>query len=253
MPLLFPLSLPIVFEGTVSAFKTAGWIINRTALRVGVPGAEDPFASSDKNMVRLVALLEEVGQDLWDERHWSHLSRVGLLETVADQSAYPLPDGFGYLRSNTAWDRSQSVPIRGPITAEAWNAEKAFSTTSNLRLGIRLLNQQLQLLPEATPADREVAYEFQSRYWVQPTEATEPTRDELTAATDVVWFDPRLAIAALRFEWLDDMGFPSDGARLRYDRLLAKTASNDSPGETLNLASGSDYRGRPYPYTPDTW
>jgi hypothetical protein len=247
----FPLSFPILFEGTVTPWKTAGHIVNRTALRVGLRQEDDPFESRDKNMIQLCALLEEIGQDLWDERPWSHLLRVGELTTTTGDSAYPLPDGFGFLANNTAWDRTSRLPLGGPITAAAWQAEKG-SLATPFSLQLRLWQQQLQFFPDTdTPGDRDIAFEFGSRYWVQRPGQDSPDTDEVTASADIIWYDPRLCIAKLRLTWLEAKGLPSEAAERDYLRRLGKTSANDSPGGIVVL--GGRQCGLPSPHTADTW
>ncbi len=249
---LFPLSFPILFHGTVTAWKTAGHIINRTALRVGLLPVDDPFTSTNKNFIQLCALLEELGQSLWDERDWTHLTRVGTFTTVADTSAYPLPDGFGYLRNSTTWDLTLRQPLRGPLSAKEWEAEKALAVAP-ISLGLRLLNEQLQVLPEATPADREVAFEFQTHWWVQAAAQDGPGQDEVTTSDDVCWFDHRLLIAGLRLAFLEAKGLNADSAKRDYDRMLSKSTSNDAPAQVLTLGTPGNSYLRPYPILPDTW
>jgi len=77
---------------------TAGKIINRAALEIGLPPQADPFASEDASFQQLVALLNTAGEELATAFQWEQLTRSYQFTTTAlDTGDYDLPSDFLYM------------------------------------------------------------------------------------------------------------------------------------------------------------
>lgn len=234
-------SLPILFSGTTTPWMNAGDIINRAALRTGIPTADDPFTSTDQNLLLMCSLLDEVGKDLWRERVWSQLNQIYTFTTVQDQAAYPLPAGFGFMINQTGWNRTNRLPLAGPLSPQEWEYLKAQLVGVVFTVLFRPLQQQIYLYPDTdTPGGYEIAYEYVSRFWVQSATADAPDKDEPTSSDDIIWFDPHLMIRALKLAWLKQKGFDTAAAQADYDKTLLLVMGDDSAMPVLNLS------GRPY-------
>ena len=104
------------------AWDTAGNIINDAATELGLQAfqakAADPFASTDPNMGQLCQLLKSVGRDLAKRREWTHLRAIHTLTTVEGVGWYALPADFGRMINQTGWNRTNRLPLGGPLSPQ---------------------------------------------------------------------------------------------------------------------------------------
>jgi hypothetical protein len=100
----------------------------------------------------------------------------------------------------------------------------------------RQWQQQIFLYPDSTmPNGREIAFEYQSRWWVQEEGQAAPNTDRVGAATDVVWFDPDLMVLGLRKDFLRALGFPSQAVEDDYQAAHDLASSIDSPSPLIRM------------------
>lgn len=233
----FPYEFPVVFEDTTTPFDTAGSVINAAAVELGLTEDVDPYASSDANFVQLRRLLTKLGRGLWRERQWTQLTQEHTFATVSGTASYPLPDGFGYLINQSEWDRTNQRPLGGPLTSQQWQYLKgSLAAGISWVLHFRLRQMQLQLYPDtAIPDAHTIAFEYVSRFWVQPSAETQPTQDAPILSSDIIWFDPELVVAGLKLYFLKAKGFPAQDAQTEYDRILQLVMGDDSPAPVLHL------------------
>jgi hypothetical protein len=222
---------------------TAGDIINRTAVYVGLAAVDDPYVSEDPSFILLRGLLTDVGQEIARLREWTHLQKEYTFLTVAGQEAYDLPADFRGMIDQTGWNRTSRFPLGGPLSPQEWQYLKGVGTGLTVTVLFRPVRQQMHLYAGATiPADYTIAYEYLSSYWVQPQGQSEATQAEPTASSDVVLFDPLLMTRALRVAFLKAKGFDSNAAQADYDRALELIKSEDSPSPVLSLNGGRGVR-----------
>lgn len=151
------------------AFDTAGNIVSQAALEVGLSPPADPYASSDQNFVQLCALMKSLGNDLWRKREWTQLTQVYTFASVANVGRYSLPLDFGSQISQTAWNRTNRLPLGGPLSPQEWEYFKARLVGAVFTVLWRQVNQQIWLYPDTgTPGGYAIAFEYVSRYWAVP-------------------------------------------------------------------------------------
>lgn len=240
----FPYTLPIVFRETATPLDIAGAIINDAATEVGLARTEDPFQSTDGNFIQLVAFLKSLGRDLWRRHRWPALTKLASFTTVAGDGTYALPADFGYLINQSFWNLSTDLPVGGGLSSEQWRAIKGRGvelTTSNY---FRLQQQELVLLPDTSlPAGQTLAFEYVSRFWVQPTGQTEPTSTAPSAQSDVLWFDPLLLVRGLKAYFLRAKGLPTaQDAQSEFDETLYLVMGDDAAAPVINAAPRTGFR-----------
>ncbi len=276
------------------AYSTAGTIINRVAVEVGLTAVSDPYVETDQNFTQLCGLFESVGQDLWREKEWTQFQQVYTFTTIVNQARYSLPLDFGMMIEQTGWNRTNRLPLGGPLSPQQWEYLKAFQTGVVFTVLFRPINQQLWLLPDIdTPGDFVIGFEYISRYWVIPaakvatigpwsdgiavttgdkytnggntysatstatTGSSGPTGTgsgiddggvtwdyvaawgtvRPTLGTDVILFDPLLALRALKLAWLKAKGFDTTSAQSDFDTVLEQAKGADSASPILSLTN----------------
>jgi hypothetical protein len=228
--------LPTVTAGSID--NTARDIINDAALELGLSSSavEDPFASASPLYLQMCALLKKAGTKLWRQHLWSQLLDVYSFTTVLNQGEYDLPDNFGRPIQCTIWNSAQTRPMNS-ITPQSWREYRARNLSSVESLDFRVKGYQIQLLTEAsTPADQTIVFEYISRFWVQTEGATAPDKEVPEAATDVVWFDPDLVIALLKWEWAKAKAMPTkEDFREDFEEILALSIETNQFNPPVNL------------------
>lgn len=159
---------------------TAKNIINDTAVELGLlpfsGKLADPFSSTDANIGLLCQLLKKAGRDMVLEREWSHLRSIYTFLTVAGQAPYALTNDYGRFINQTAWNRTNRLPLGGPLSPQEYEFFKARLVGVVFTVLFQILNQNFVAYPDSanTPGGYVIAYEYISRWWVQHT-GTQPT------------------------------------------------------------------------------
>lgn len=277
------------------AYSTAGTIINDAAVEVGLASVADPYASTDQNFVQLCGLFKSLGKTLWRLKQWTQLQQVYTFTSVQNQSRYSLPVDFGSMIEQTGWNRTNSLPLAGPLSPQEWEYLKGRLAGVVFTVLFRPMSQQLWLYPDTdTPGGYAIAFEYVSRYWAVPasthahsgpwsdgmsvttgdyftnggniyvatstgtTGASGPTTTGTgisdggvtwnyvsawgivspTVGTDVVLFDPLLAMRGLKLAWLKAKGFDTTSAQDDFDATLESVIGADANAPVLSLSRG---------------
>jgi len=252
----------------------ASQILNRVAAEVGIAPIEAPLSSQDPFFVQLKYLLNTAGEELMQAYPWELLVRSHQIVTQAgDSGEYPMPDDFGYVLNQTEWDRTNNVPMGGPLSAQDWTYLKGRDLASNtLYASFRIAQGTFNVFPTPpalilpTPEDTapvqplglDLNFEYISKDWVIDTEASSPIvgivyKDDVTQASDVPLFDKTLITRAVKVKYLESGGFDSTKAQADFNQIFAFLTGNDKGAPVLSAGS----RGRGIPYlnaynTPDT-
>ena len=105
----------------VNRFITNNEVINRVAVEVGLTPVADAFSVNDPAFRQLTYLLTAAVQDLMMLYPWQILNRTFNHVTGADeQGEIDLPDDFGYMIDQTGWERSENVPLLGPLSPQTY-------------------------------------------------------------------------------------------------------------------------------------
>lgn len=222
------------------AWPTAGEVVNDAAVEVGLADSADPFVSTDANIVQLCRLLKSVGQELVMDRNWSYLRKEHTFTTVLGTANYALPTDFKRMIPQTGWNRTNRLPLGGPLSPQEWQFLKARLVGVVFTVLFRPMLGQIYLYPDTnTPGGYVIAFEYDSKFWVS-TDAT-PTvlsSEYPIASTDYVWFDRLLLVRKLKLDFLKAKGLDTTAAEQDYAQTLNKCLAADNPGKMLSLNHG---------------
>ena len=218
------------------AWDTAANIISDAAVELGLATADipEPFASTDPNIAQLCRLLKSIGQDLVRDFPWSHLQKTNVFTTSVGVEEYQAPDDFARLIDQTEWNRTWRMPLLGPLNAQSWQFLKAWNVLGIAYRYFRVLGDKV-LIHNVPTAAEVLAYEYVSRYWVQSFDATEPTQEFIGSGEDVLHFDRRLLVCALKLRWKRAKGFDSTAELDDYERALARATGGDGGAPILQV------------------
>ena len=231
----------------MARFSTANEIINRAAVEVGLLKVVDPVSSIDESFVQMTELLNASGQELVEIHPWQKLVKTFSFTTApADSGEYDLPDDFSYMIDQTGWDRSNNVAMGGPLSAQDWTYLLGRDlVSSTIYASFRQFDGKLQLFPQPPPAGLEISFEYISRNWVQEANSDPAVyNDTVQQGSDLVLYEPILAIKFLKAKFLEAKGFDSTASRLEFETMLGSRTGKDTGAPILSAGNNS----RRFPY-----
>lgn len=216
-------------------FDTANNVLNDAAVEMALIAADlpDAYASTEAAIVQLRRLLKGLGQDLANDFRWTHLQKTYNFITTPGVEAYALPSDFSRIIDGTEWNRSQQMPLGGPIGPHGWQVLKAQSASGLVWLHFRIVGNQLLLHPVPSTV-QSLAYEYISTWWVKDSTSPSPNTDGPDAATDVLLFDRRLLVAGLVLRFREAKGFDTRAAQRIYDDALRAAQGGDGAAPALS-------------------
>lgn len=189
----------------ITLLAAAQAFCQRTGLRV--PSAV--ASSSDVNSQKIMALFNEVLEELVDRFVFEELIfETTFITTTAENqgSIYTIaPLGFDRIIDETIYDRTQKIPIYGPIGPQAWQQAKAFVPIGPL-YRYRIRGGNLLFNPTAA-AGHTCAFEYVSKNIILDT-VTGLGKPTFTADTDSFFLNARLLTQGLRWKWKCEAGLP---------------------------------------------
>ena len=227
---------------SLNGYDTAGTIINRAALQVGIGAGllstmPDPFAqaATDGNYAMLVELLNTLGDDLNNKHDWTQFVKECTITTAGNATSYALPADFHEMMDQTGWNRSMRLPIVGPLTGQEAQYLKARLGNVIINLAFRI-EGNLMVFPIAPANGQTVVFEYISAYWVQTAaSSTGPDAGAATSATDTVLYDPDLMVAGLKLAFLENKGFDTVQAEKRFASKLEHCIGKNTGARILSM------------------
>lgn len=222
----------------MAMYDTVANIVSQVAVQCGLGEVSDVFASTDPNIVRMRGLLTTAGRRLVLKHPWLQTIKEHTFTTTVATS-YSLPADFLSMVDQSGWNRTSRNELRAASSQE-WQYLKATQTGVTFTTIFKPGDLTLQLWPQPPTAGETIAFEYRSRYWVRATASSAPDKDAPTVNTDVLHLEAELVKAALKLEWLGDMGFPVDKALSDLKSVLFDTQSvNKNAAPVLSLNCGT--------------
>lgn len=237
---------------SLPAWDAVAELISDAGIELGLISAAitDPYASSDPNILQLLALLKSGGRRLARLRDWTCLQKEYTFPTVASTATYALPSDFKNMIPQTGWNRTTVWPTN-PVSPQRWQYLQAVPVTSTLYVEFRQKGGDLVITPTPTGVGT-IAFEYASTSWVKPSGQTSPTTDLTATNTDVVCFDNLLVVAMLKLAYLRSKKMDYSAEQEEYDSALAQAMSADATGPVLGLNGENETPLLGYYNIPDT-
>lgn len=227
------------------AYDTAATIINDALIEVGLSSVTDPFAESDPNVVQMCTFLKNVGREVARQHKWTILRKEHSFTTVQGTATYALPTDFLEMYDQTGWNRTNRLPLGGPLSAQEWQYLKARLVNVVFTVLFRPMSGTMYLYPDTnTPGGYDIAYEYKSNGWVRrPALPSDTYHDAPTAYNDIIQFDSLLMSRGLKLAWLKAHGFDTTAAQQDYNAALNAAKGLDSFVPILSLTRPGALRG----------
>ena len=207
--------------------------------RTGLPQPTTVLGSSDAQVLQIAALIEEEGNDLAGRGAWEGLTFEATHTTLAteDQGAISTiaPNGLRYIKNQTIWDRTDRLPIIGPMDGQEWQALKGLSNTGP-RYMYRIRGGKLLVNP-APSAGHTWAFEYISKCWILGADGTS-YRNYFTLDTDTVLLPEELMLMGLRWRWLREKGLDYAELFRTYEMQVKDALGRDGSKPVIRMDSG---------------
>ena len=211
--------------------------------RTNLPAPTTVMGSTDKQIGQIRALLEEEGQDLRSRGSWEGMTFETTHSTVAseDQGAMTAiaANGYEYIKNGTMWDRTDDLPVLGPLNAQEWQALKEVANTGP-RYHFRIRGGKLLVNPVPV-AGHTWAFEYVSKHWILADDGT-TYREFFGADTDTILLPNHLVLLGLRWRWKKEKGLDYGEDFNTYEAQVKDAMGRDGGKPRLSM-DGNDFRG----------
>lgn len=190
--------------------------------------------STDKQVIQLLALLNQEGKDLATKCAWQALTEQGTFVTVA-AATQPgaIPADFDRFIPNTFFNRTTRRPITGPITPLQWQWIQAQPVYSAVYLAFRIRTGSFLMAP-TPPAGQSVYFEYVSKYWA--LSAALAAKAKFTVDTDTSYLDEELLTLGLEWRYLRAKGLDYAEEMETYERQVEQSVARDGGSSALSIA-----------------
>lgn len=165
------------------------------------------IGSNDLQTVQLLALAQASGKETARRFDWQILTKEGTFNTVAAEtqvsSVTSTFTDFGRIIDGTMWNRTQSRPVRGPLTNQDWQMRKAAAAQVGVEYYFRIRGDAILFNP-LPPADDTIYFEYVGNKWCQSSGSTAQT--EWADDTDTALISEELLRLDLVWRWLRAKG-----------------------------------------------
>jgi hypothetical protein len=231
----------------MSLLTTIQYVCGRT----NVPVPATVTGSTDNQVVQMMRLLEEEGNDLARRHPWQAITFEATHTTIAaeDQGAMSTiaSNGFRDIKPDTFWDRSSKLPILGPLSDNQWAAYKGLATTG-ARYHFRIRGGKILVNP-VPPASLSWAFEYTSKNWILGIDGT-TYKQYFTLDTDTILLPEDLVLMGLRWRWKKEKGFDYAEDFETYEKQVKDAMGHDG-GKAVLCMDGESRRARPGIIVPD--
>jgi hypothetical protein len=177
--------------------------------KMGLPIPTSVYANTDAQVIQMRRLLEESLENLADRGLWQELRKEAALVTLAAEDQGTLSsiatDGYDYMLPYTFWDRTNKLPLVGPLDDQDWQALKAWIITGP-RYQFSLREDHLYVTPAPT-AGLDWRFVYKSLNTITNSAGASPS-NRFAADTDLIRLPSRVVKADLTWRWKQLKGAP---------------------------------------------
>lgn len=214
-------------------------IVQEFCGRTSLPVPTYVIGNTDDQVVQLKGLVNEVMEDLVTRHAWQNCVKEATFTTQAQEDQGLIttiaPDGYLWILEDTIYNRSQQLPVFGPLGAANWQRRKA-QAYAGAYSNYRIRGNRLILNPVPT-AGHTCAFEYASSNCLLAADGT-TYRSVFTADDDTFLLDHRLLLKGLRWKWKSEKGLDYSQEFDDYELLVNNMKGRDGTKAALSMDGG---------------
>lgn len=215
------------------------------ARRTNLPVPGSVMGTPAAEVRQIVALLEEVGEELTSRFNWPDLQRKAEWVSVATSSQGSIFELAGQdwerILPGTFWNETQREQFIGPIPLQEWQGYASGLNPSPSNI-FTITDDELLLWPEPD-AGQTLSFYWQTAYWISaPDISVGPlaaTKAAFESDEDMPVFDAALMKLGLRYKWKVEKGLPYAEDMRAFEAMAMDKSSRGMLKPTLYMAGGT--------------
>jgi hypothetical protein len=129
---------------------------------------------TDGNALLLRAMLDKAAREIRDYWTWPQLTKEYTFPLATGQAGYALPPDMNYVHFESLWNRTQRLPLMGPLNSVAWQEYKSgivasFPRQRYMVRGWSGNNFSIDPTPSASDNGQTLAFDYSTQYTMRPT------------------------------------------------------------------------------------
>jgi len=211
-------------------------IVKDASLDLGIGEPEVVVGNTSDEVKQLLSLAKREGKDLASRYRWEGLLREATFtfQTQKDQGTINgtvvSDSDVDYIINDTIWDRSQNIPILGPMSPMLRQAHEAFSISGPYP---RYFIRRGKLFFDTVPSANTGAFEYKSKFWCEDENGT--GKLEWSADTDVGRLDEDLMTLGLIWRWKRAKGLDYSQEFDTYETRVKDKMGQDGTKRDVSL------------------
>ena len=223
-------------------------LVQTVCKRIGIQAPTQAYTSQDQQIIQLLSLVEEEGQEQATRYPWEVLQTEATFTTLAAQvqgNINTIAPGFDYIINDTIWNRTLRRPVYGPKSEQDWQQAKAMQINGPFN-SFRIIGDVLNFYPVPV-AGQTCAFEYISTNWINTS--TGSTSSAFTNDADTPRLDDQLVIMGAIWRWKAAKGLDYSEDFAKYERRIMDAMGRDAGKARLSL-DGATYDIQPVVMVP---
>lgn len=217
--------------------------IQAVCRRIGIVSPNVALTSTDPQIIQLVALSEEEGQEQAARYQWETLQTEATFVTVGAQvqgQLAAIAPGFDYIVNDTIWNRTLRRPVYGPKSEQEWQQMKAVNINGPFN-SYRIIADAINFYSNPV-AGQICAFEYMSKNWVNANGGG--TSSIWTNDADTAKLNDRLMLLGTRWRWKKEKGLDYSEDFATYEAQITDAMGRDGGKPRLSM-NGAIYEIQP--------
>lgn len=213
-------------------------IIQNVAEFQGLTSPNVVIGSTDAQIIQLLQIANREGVALAGRKStWQAMVRENTFTLTATENQGAMngtvitDSDFDYIINDTIWNRTQIIPILGPLNSQEYQYRQALSITGPFPR-YRILNGDLLIDPAPSNSTDTAAFEYQSTSWCQS--AAGAGQAKWAADNDVGLLNEGLMELGITWRWKSLKGLDYQEDFAEYESQVANAITRDGGKPVLN-------------------
>ena len=223
-------------------------IVQTVCRRIGILAPNAAVSSSDPQILQILSITEEEGQELEERFNWQGLQTETTFTTVAAElqgTLATIAPGYESIVNDTIWNRTLRRPVYGPKSEPDWQQSKAMQINGPFN-SFRIKNDSIYFYPNPA-AGQTCAFEYITKNWISTS--TGSTSEIWTNDADTPLIDDRIIILGAIWRWKAAKGLDYAEDFSKYERRVMNKMAKDGGKPILDLC-GAKYEIQPVVMVP---